>query len=95
MHTQGRISGGRLGSKYMDETNTFKPLELKYRVNECSKFTRNPDGIWINSQAFREEALNFKKHTIVQTLVRSPDWFESIGRNNEDVWYMVYSRGSR
>jgi hypothetical protein len=37
---------------------------------------RNPDGIWINSQAFREEALNFKKYGYYCADPEgSPDWF--------------------
>jgi len=36
---------------------------------------RNPDGIWINSQVFREEALNFKKYgKYCADPEGSPDW---------------------
>lgn len=37
---------------------------------------RNPDGIWINSQAFREEAINFQKYGYYCSDPEgSPDWF--------------------
>lgn len=37
---------------------------------------RNPDGIWINSQVFREEALKFKKYgTYCPDPWGSPDWY--------------------
>lgn len=38
---------------------------------------RNPDGIWINSQVFREEALNFKKKGYyIRDPWDSPAWFD-------------------
>lgn len=38
---------------------------------------RNPDGIWINSQVFREEALNFKKYGMYcASPANSPDWLK-------------------
>ena len=37
---------------------------------------RNPDGIWVNSQVFREEATNFKKYGYYCADPEgSPDWF--------------------
>ena len=38
---------------------------------------RNPDGIWINSQVFREEGNKFKKYNYyIADPWGSPAWFE-------------------
>ena len=38
---------------------------------------RNPEGVWINSQVFREEALNFKKYGKYSADPEgSPDWYD-------------------
>ena len=48
----------------------------KYKNGKVESI-RNPDGIWINSNAFREEAIHFNKHGYYcADPTGSPSWFE-------------------